>query len=125
MHLHILPSANARPAWPDCLDDPRWFEIEEGEDESFGELNERGEALAGWGAIRDLPWLDENSTAITAFAAYCLDGCDQEMPISESQTPYAIGRRGRTPTDVEIEIVGTMLQPQWEDRFDVGLDGDD
>lgn len=124
-HLRALVSGDARSGWPECLEDERWMHLEDDEDEpSFGELNERGEKLAGWKARRGLPNLDENSTAITAFASFCIPGCDQEMPPAESQTPYAIGWRGATADVVVVDIVGHMHQPQWEDRFDVG-DGDD
>ena len=116
-HPRGMASGDAKTGWPGCLEDARW--MVEGEP-SFGEMNARGAKLVGWKASRDLPHLDDNSTAITAFASYCVPGCDQEMPPAESQTPYAIGWRGRTPSDVQVDIVGHMHQPQWEDRFDVG-----
>ncbi len=121
VHIDVFPCGDAAPRWPACLGDERWLYVEVDEDDPItGVLNERGASLTGWPTIRDLPMLDDNSSAITAFAAYCLPGSHQGMSPGESHTPYAIGRRGASPDDVEVEIVGTMHQPQWEDRFDVG-----
>ncbi len=36
---------------------------------------------------------DENKNAIPAFAAYCKEGCHQDMDYLEAYTPYAIFRR--------------------------------
>ena len=125
VHLHSFVSADSTPRWPACLSDVRFMIIDPSDESSFGMLNDRGSDLVGWEATSDLPFLDQNVAAITAFAPYCLPGCDQDMPLSASLTPYAIGRRGRTSDEVVVDIVGTVHQPQWEDRFDVGFDAPD
>jgi hypothetical protein len=56
-------------------------------------------------------WQD-NENAVATFAAYCKEGCSQEMGYFEAYTPYAVFRRKEG--DIEIEIVGTMLRP-WLD----------
>ena len=56
-------------------------------------------------------WQD-NGNAVATFAAYCKEGCSQEMDYLEAYTPYAVFRRQEA--GIEIEIVGTMLRP-WLD----------
>jgi hypothetical protein len=75
----------------------------------------------------DMEWADAlslsdpNGENISLFAAFCKEGCDQEMPTSEVTSPYAVFRRGTTNmtnmtngATVETEIVGVMLRP-WLD----------
>jgi hypothetical protein len=69
-----------------------------------------------WEDLRNLErgedrWND-NGNAIFAFAAYCKEGCHQEMDYSEAYTPYAVFRRDCEK--IAIEVVGTMLRP-WLD----------
>jgi hypothetical protein len=56
-------------------------------------------------------WRD-NGNAVATFAAYCKEGCHQEMDYLEAYTPYAVFRWKEA--DIEIEVVGTMLRP-WLD----------
>ncbi|MBD3562195.1 hypothetical protein H6S82_25605, partial [Planktothrix sp. FACHB-1355] len=58
-----------------------------------------------------LYWND-NGIAIPAFAAFCKEGCHQDMEMAERYTPYAILRRNGD--EVDIEIVGQMYRP-WLD----------
>jgi hypothetical protein len=58
-----------------------------------------------------LPW-DSNDESISLFAAFCLEGCHQEMRAGEAYTPYAIFRR--KDDEVDIEVVGVMTRP-WLD----------
>jgi uncharacterized protein (TIGR02996 family) len=58
----------------------------------------------GW-----VPW-DDNGSAITAFEAYCREGCDQNMSTVEAYLPYAVVRRGSG-----VEIVGKPVRV-WTDR---------
>lgn len=120
VHVDVVPSTSSKPEWPACVEDETFFYVEDG----WWELNDRGEQLVGWRSREGLPQLDDNSSAITAFAAYCQEDCDQEMRIQESHTPYAIVVRSGEgePT---VNIVGRKLQPQWEDRFDVGFTDED
>ena len=117
VHIEMIPTAEREPQWPDCLNDARFFTVGDG----YEEGTERTERLVGYTVSRDYPNLDNNTDSITAFAAYCQEGCDQEMAISEAYVPYAIARRANTSAGAEVEIVGEMVQPQWEDRFDVGF----
>jgi hypothetical protein len=55
---------------------------------------------------------NDNGNAIPAFAAYCKEGCHQDMDYSEAYSPYAVFRR--KAAEIEIEVVGTMLRP-WLD----------
>lgn len=120
VHIEAVPCTSANPTWPQCLDDSPFIHVESADGELWHELSPRGAALAGWEVRMGLPQLDENTNAITAFGAYCIEGSHQEMSMAEAYRPYAILRRdGDT---VAVEYVGTMHQPQWEDRFDVGFD---
>lgn len=58
-----------------------------------------------------LRWAD-NSDAIPLFAAFCKEGCDQDMHIAESYAPYCIFRPDKD--EIRIEVVGKMLRP-WLD----------
>lgn len=60
---------------------------------------------------KDVYW-DCNVKSIPAFAAFCKEGCHQDMDIKEAFTPYAILRR--QDEDVAVEIVAQMLRP-WLD----------
>lgn len=117
VHLEILPFAERDPRWPppdDCAE------------QAFEFLEPLLAADGGyWKFSSSLPQLDDNGNAITAFASCCKEGCDQEMPIGESHLIYAIARRSDDGS-TQIDIVGRMLRPEWEDRFDVGfeLEGD-
>lgn len=119
VHAEIVPTADRHPRWPECLRDPRFYDA----DEDYAYPTERTESLVGWEASRDLPQLDDNSTMITAFGAYCVEGCDQEMAIAEAYRPFAVARRGPDGA-IEVEVVGVVHQPHWEDRFDVGFSDD-
>jgi hypothetical protein len=53
-----------------------------------------------------------NLDTIPAFAAYCKEGCHNEMDELEAYAPYAVFRRKEE--EIEIEVVGNMLRP-WLD----------
>jgi hypothetical protein len=55
---------------------------------------------------------EDNGDAVPLFAAYCKEGCHQDMDYLEAYTPYAIFRRKEG--EIEIEVVGEMLRP-WLD----------
>jgi hypothetical protein len=55
---------------------------------------------------------ENNENAVPLFAAYCQEGCHQEMDYLEAYTPYAVFRRKEE--EIEIEVVGNMLRP-WLD----------
>lgn len=55
---------------------------------------------------------DHNGAAIPLYAAFCKEGCEQQMPILDAHTTYALFRRG--DEGVEVEVVGEMLRP-WLD----------
>jgi hypothetical protein len=59
----------------------------------------------------EISWYS-NLASIPAFAAYCKEGCHQEMDYVEAYTPYAVFRRKEA--EIEIEVVGNMLRP-WLD----------
>jgi hypothetical protein len=56
-------------------------------------------------------WENDGDT-IPAFAAYCKEGCHQDMEYLEAYNPYAVFRRKEE--EIEIEVVGNMLRP-WLD----------
>jgi hypothetical protein len=62
-------------------------------------------------------WYD-NGNAIPAFAAYCKEGCHQDMDYLEAYSPYAVFRRKEG--SIEIEVVGEMLRP-WLDGVLSGM----
>ena len=62
---------------------------------------------------------DENSTLIVAFASCCAEGPGQGCYMPDP-TPWAIARRGSDGA-ADIEVIGRILRPWWEDRWDVGF----
>lgn len=112
VHEEIATFLERDPKWPDAFDQ----EADEARKEAAFASHEYGFL----GFAFDLPMLDDNSSAITAFASHCRELGDQEQPFTESHVVYAWARRG-TGGEVVIDIVGTMFRPEWEDRFDVGL----
>ncbi|MCA9710085.1 MAG: hypothetical protein KDK70_29875 [Myxococcales bacterium] len=62
---------------------------------------------------------DENGESISLFAAFCEEGCHQDMRYLEAYAPYALFRR--SDDGITVEVVGTMKRPwldgvrtQWE-----------
>jgi hypothetical protein len=55
---------------------------------------------------------EENVDAVPTFAAYCQEGCHQDMDYLDAYTPYAVFRRKEE--EIEIEVVGNMIRP-WLD----------
>jgi hypothetical protein len=55
---------------------------------------------------------ENNGNAVPTFAAYCKEGCHQDMDYLEAYTPYAVFRRKEE--EIDIEVVGNMLRP-WLD----------
>lgn len=55
---------------------------------------------------------DSNGDAIPAFAAFCKEGCHQEMSEEETHSVYAVFRRREASAD--IAVVGEVLRP-WLD----------
>ncbi|MEL6343633.1 MAG: hypothetical protein AAFV53_10920 [Myxococcota bacterium] len=116
VHTVIIPSEHVNPGWPT----PE-LRAEEGDDEAAVAVADDANA-ARWAARQSLwghrvgPFYGDNYDLIVAFAAYCLPGCHQEMDYSQAYRPYAIARRG-PDASMEMEIVGRMVQPEWEDRF--------
>lgn len=95
VHAFVLASAAREPGWPVVRTVPS------------AEVRR---------ALADLPPLySDNYDMIVAFAAYCRSGAHQEMRVAEAALPYAIARQGGA--GVEIEVVGAVKQPAWEDRF--------
>lgn len=122
VHEAMLPSLDRDPMWPTFLRPPLYES--DGWEWLSPDVDARIVGVGGSGLLqlgRTYPDLDDNSTMITAFAAFCAEGCDQEMPVAESHVPYAIARR-MAGGAVELEIVGVLSRPEWEDRFDVGTD---
>lgn len=122
VHEIMAPSLDRDPKWPEILRPPLY------ECEGFAWLADDVDARiptpSGPGLFRlgsEFPGLDDNGSMITAFAGFCPEGCDQEMPDGESHVPYAIARRGAGGA-VDLQIVGVLSRPEWEDRFDVGTD---
>lgn len=111
VHAEVVPFRQRDPSWP------------ADHDEEFVERVRSTFAKDGgyYRFLSRLPELDDNGPMITAFAAFCPEDCDQEMPVTESSVLYALARRSDSAV-VEIEVVGRMLRPEWEDRFDVGFD---
>lgn len=61
--------------------------------------------------VDELPW-DSNGDPISLFAAFCLEGCHQDMEEDETYTPYAVFRRENG--NISISVVGVMTRP-WLD----------
>lgn len=117
VHLDVIPCVVADPVWPSCLDN----------NEQFAESDEGHHYLTYPRELYELegqfPGLDDNTDAITAFASCCHEISSQEEPITVTSRPYAIARRTDTG-EVDVEVVGTVLRPDWEDIFDL-VESDD
>lgn len=120
VHLRIIPCVVPDPSWPSCLQNNPYVLVEEYFGNTYEMLSEDADDLVGWQAREDLPTLDDNTSAITAFASCCGEEGSQEDPMSIAYEPYAVARRAQT--GVEIEIVGKVQRPEWEDRV---VDEDD
>lgn len=57
------------------------------------------------------PW-DDNGIVIPIFAAFCREGCHQQMTEDEAYSLFAIFRK--IPTGFEVEYCGEMIRP-WLD----------
>lgn len=122
VHERMLLSLDRDPKWPEFLRPPLYGI--EGLPGLAYDVEARITAQGGPGLFRlrcEFPKLEDNGSMITAFAAFCPEGCDQEMSTAESYVPYAIARRG-AGGGVDLQIVGVLSRPEWEDRFDVGTD---
>lgn len=116
VHEEIATFLERDPKWPDAFDQ----EADEARKErAFATHVEGFDEF-----VDNLPTLDENSSAITAFASHCRELGDQEQPFTESHVVYAWARRA-VGGEVVVEVVGAMFRPEWEDRFDVGLGDED
>lgn len=129
---HVV-SPLPQPTWPEIYrDNPFYAEEDDLPPDPSGcvrycetRLGERvlgGEGDTYWGG--GYPRLDDNGAAITAFAAYVEEPGDQERPFTANGSPYALLRRGEGGS-VEVDIIGKLHRPAWEDRFDVGFGIDD
>ena len=123
VHIEIIPAVVAQPSWPDCLlNNP--FMSDEGSSNSLDDLYPAWKVVQElvWKPHSNLPFLDANSSAITAFASCCPEETSQEDPIATAFQPYAIAYRNADSggdSDVRIDVVGEVLRPEWEDRFDI------
>lgn len=116
VHEEVATFLERDPKWPDAFDQ---------EADDARKAKAFGEHPYGYHEFAfELPMLDDNSSAITAFASYCRELGDQDQPFTDSHVVYAWARRG-AGGEVEIDVVGTMHRPEWEDRFDVGLGDED
>jgi hypothetical protein len=116
VHEEIATFLEREPKWPDAFDQ----EADEARKERAFATH-----VDGFDEFVDnLPTLDDNSSAITAFASHCREPGDQEQPFTESHVVYAWARRG-VGGELVLDVVGTMFRPEWEDRFDVGLGDED
>ncbi len=105
--------------------DPKWSQgFDEAGDEARKKQAFGGESLGYYQFLDRFPCLNDNGSAITAFASHCRELGDQDQPFQESHVVYAWARRG-AGGEVVIDVVGTMFRPEWEDRFDVGLGDED
>ena len=110
-HTQIVVTSERAPEWPECLEsrldseDDRWTQ------------SALSEAL---GVVFGNAWEDDNFRNIIAFASFCEPNCSQDMDTAEAYLPYAVVTRGSTADRIETEIVGEMLQPRYEDEFNVG-----
>lgn len=116
VHEEIATFLERAPKWPDAFAQ----EADEARKEAAFASHKHG----FHGFAFDLPMLDDNGSAITAFASHCRELGDQEQPFTESHVVYAWARRGAAG-EVVLDVVGTMFRPEWEDRFDVGLGDED
>lgn len=118
VHTAFLASEQREPSWP-----PPEFRQEDSDDYYYDATAEPNPADARWAARQALwghrfgPFYGDNYDLIVAFASYCLPGCHQEMDYAQAYRPYAIARRIAGGDSLAVEIVGRMLQPEWEDRF--------
>ena len=116
VHIELVPCADDVPEWPTCLADERFFTSHEEGDEAYVYPSERTDQLV---INNQLPDLNKNGEAIVAFGAYCKPGCHQDMTVAEAFLPYAVARPSEDGSSVNVEIVGRVYQPYWENRFEI------
>lgn len=134
VHVEHVISTDRDPVWPAVyVDNPFYLADPQMRDEETGldvwEASARGTLALNGGRERfhwvvGYPILDSNTDAITAFAAYVEEAGTQDMPLAATGSLYAILRRGEGDA-VDVDIVGEVHRPEWEDRFDVGFELDD
>jgi len=112
VHEAIVTFLERDPEWPRSFDEAG---------DAARKKHAFGDDFLGYFRFLDrFPCLDENGTAITAFASFCSEMGDEEKSLSKSHLVYALARRGGGE-GVAVDLVGTMSRPAWEDRFDVGF----
>jgi len=110
VHAELALSPQRDPSW---LTDERSFPSERSD--------QREQVLRTLLTENGLPSEDDdNATLIVAFASCC-----REMSSQDSEhidyTPWAIARRGGDRP--EVEVVGRVHRPEWEDRWDACVYG--
>lgn len=114
VHSIFVPCPDETPKpWPQCLSGNPYYSLEWGQT-GVSWLDDWKEHQA---MRDDLPFLDENESMIVAFASCVHETGSQEFDDAENYRPYAIARRSPAGA-VDIEVVGKVLRPEWEDRFD-------
>jgi hypothetical protein len=99
VHTNFILSQRETPVWPHLCD-------YDGEPD--------GRDLCGYcGDSRVSDGLDDNETAVFAFAAFCHEGGSQESGVEENYLPFAVARRAKNG-GVELEVIGELQRP-WLD----------
>lgn len=115
VHLEIIPCVVPNPEWPSCLDNNPFVLFDEGWHVDFSK--------GIYEMQREYPQLDANTDAIIAFASCCHEISSQEDPVDVTSRPYAVARPEANGT-VAVEVVGSVVRPDWEDIFEL-IDSDD
>lgn len=107
-HLALYASDERDPSWPELA-----------ENSLFPERWERNKLSECMATVAGSSFSDSNYGNIVAFASQCVLSSQDESE-GESYAPWAIVRR-QGPTGCTSEVVGELLQPSFEDNFNVGF----
>lgn len=115
VHELLVPSPQEQPPpWPACLEQNPLVTLD-GDCLDVQDAGRLEELAAG------LPLLDDNGSRIFAFASCTHEAGNQDLSEQENYRPYALARL-RPSGDVEVEVIGGILRPEWEDRIDCLLE---
>jgi hypothetical protein len=121
VHLREEPAQPGVHTWEEWLAQERGLDVQD--HPAWRAHWERREALRdAWKGAREAAGVPDdymdNGDLIPAFAAYCREGCHQELAVWDAYALYATARR--VPGGVALEVSGVEVQPWAEDVSLVG-----
>ncbi|MBL8679448.1 MAG: hypothetical protein JNK05_09800 [Myxococcales bacterium] len=108
VHLALYASDEPDPSWPELA-----------ENSLFPERWERNKLSECTSTVSGSSFGDSNYGNIVAFASQCFMS-SQDEPEGDAYQPWAVARR-KGANDCTSKVVGELLQPSFEDNFNVGF----